>query len=122
MCKESPVQQPKVSGFSSRTRGFCLLLDFGETCKVSWGNICHEEIQTTDWSTVRERLFGGQINYFQFANYFQYARSIHEYNTRYASKQNLYKPKEGSSTNPGKQSVAFSATVLWDNIPVDLKT
>jgi len=34
----------------------------------------------------------------------------------------IYKPKEGSSTNPGKQSVAFSATVLWDNIPVDLKT
>ena len=27
-------------------------------------------------------------------NYFQYASSIHGYNTRYASKQNLYKPKE----------------------------
>ena len=54
-----------------------------------------------------------------FQNYFQYARSIHGYNTRCASKQNLYKPKE--RTNTGKQTVAFSASVLWDNIPVDLK-
>ena len=37
----------------------------------------------------------------------------------YASKQNLYKPKE--QTNTGKQTVAFSASVLWDDIPVDLK-
>ena len=44
-----------------------------------------------------------------FQNYFQYARSIHGYNTRYASKQNLYKPKEG--TNTGKQTVAFSANL-----------
>ena len=29
---------------------------------------------------------------FLFQNYFQYASSIHGYNTRYASKQNLYKP------------------------------
>ena len=54
-----------------------------------------------------------------FQNYFQYPRSIHGYNTRYASKQNLYKPKE--RTNIGKQTVAFSASVLWDDIPVDLK-
>ena len=52
-------------------------------------------------------------------NYFQYARSIHGYNTRYASKQNLYKPKE--RTNTGKQTVAFSASVLWVDIPVSLK-
>ena len=31
----------------------------------------------------------------------------------------LYKPKE--RTNTGKQTVAFSASVLWDDIPVDLK-
>ena len=53
------------------------------------------------------------------SKYFQYASSIHGYNTRYASKQNLYKPKE--RTNTGKQTVAFSASVLWDDIPVDLK-
>ena len=47
-----------------------------------------------------------------FQNYFQYAR--------YASKpQNLYKPKE--RTNTGKQTVTFSASVLWDDSPVDLK-
>ena len=41
--------------------------------------------------------------------------------TRYAPKQNLkkYKPKE--RTNSGKQTVAFAASVLWENIPVDLK-
>ena len=55
-----------------------------------------------------------------FQSYFQYASSIHGYNTRYASKQNLYKPKE--RTNSGKQTVAFAASVLWDNIPVDLKS
>ena len=49
-----------------------------------------------------------------FQSYFQYASSIHGYNTRYASKQNLYKPKE--RTNSGKQTVAFAASVLWDNI------
>ena len=54
-----------------------------------------------------------------FQNYFQYASSIHGYNTRYASKQNLYKPKERTKT--GKQTVAFAASLLWDDIPVDLK-
>ena len=54
-----------------------------------------------------------------FQNYFQYASSIHEYNTRYASKQNLYKPKE--RTNTGKQRAAFAASILWHDIPVDLK-
>jgi len=37
----------------------------------------------------------------------------------YSSKQNLYKPKE--HTNSGKQTVASAASLLWDNIPVDLK-
>ena len=54
-----------------------------------------------------------------FQSYFQYASSFQGYNTRYASKQNLYKPKE--RTNSGKQTVAFAASVLWDDIPVDLK-
>ena len=58
-----------------------------------------------------------QVVYILF--YFQYASSIDGYNTRYASKQNLFKPKE--RTNSGKQTVAFAASVLWDNIPVDLK-
>ena len=31
----------------------------------------------------------------------------------------VYSPKE--RTNIGKQTVAFSASVLWDDIPVDLK-
>ena len=55
-----------------------------------------------------------------FQSYFQYASSIHGYETRYASKRNLYKPEE--RTNSGKQTVAFAASVLWDNIPVDLKS
>ena len=50
-----------------------------------------------------------------FQSYSQYASSIHGYNTRYASKQNLYKPKE--QTNSGEQTVAFAASLLWDNIP-----
>lgn len=54
-----------------------------------------------------------------FRYYFPYASSIHEYNTRYALKQNLYKPKE--RTNTGKQTLTFAASVLWDNIPVDFK-
>ena len=54
-----------------------------------------------------------------FQSYFQYA-SIHGYNTRNASKQNLYKPKE--RTNSGKQTVALAASVLWDNIQADLKS
>ena len=45
-----------------------------------------------------------------FQSYFHYANRIHGYNTRYASKQNLYKPKE--RTNSGKQTVAFVTTVL----------
>ena len=54
-----------------------------------------------------------------FQSYFQNASSIYGYNTRYVSKENLCKPIE--RTNSGKQRVAFAASVLWDNIPVDLK-
>ena len=78
-------------------------------------------------SYVASRIFNGIIAKLWhkgllpvlFQNYFQYSSSIHGYNTRYASKQNLYKPKE--RTNSGKQAVAFAACVLWDDIPVDLK-
>ena len=45
-----------------------------------------------------------------FQSYFQYASGVHE---------NLYKPEERTSS--GKQTVAFDASILWDNIPVDLK-
>ena len=42
------------------------------------------------------------------------------FKTRYASKKNTqYKPKEWA--NSGKQTAAFSATILCDNIPADLK-
>ena len=54
-----------------------------------------------------------------FRYYFPYASSIHGYHTRYALKQSLYKPKE--RTNTGKQTVTFAPSVLWDNIPMDLK-
>ena len=42
------------------------------------------------------------------------------FNFFWSSKQNLYKPKE--RTNSGKQTLAFAASVLWNNIPVDLKS
>ena len=38
-----------------------------------------------------------------FSTYFQYASNVHKYNTRYASKQNLYVKKV--RTNMGKQTI-----------------
>ena len=38
---------------------------------------------------------------------FQYARNIHEYNTRYSAKQNFYIYKV--KTNAGKQSLSYTA-------------
>ena len=53
-------------------------------------------------------------------NFFHYAKNMHSYNTRYASREkNLYKLKV--HTNSGKQTIAYMATVLWDSIPVNLK-
>jgi len=54
-----------------------------------------------------------------FQDFFQYAGNVHGYNTRYASRKNLYISKV--RTNSGKQSITYTATVLWDNIPIHLK-
>ena len=54
-----------------------------------------------------------------FSNYFQYASNVHKYNTRYASKQNLYVKKV--RTNMGKQTIGYAACVIWDKIPLNLK-
>ncbi len=54
-----------------------------------------------------------------FTNYFEYAKSIHSYNTRYAAKQNFKKPI--SRTNVGLQTLSNSITGLWSEIPSDYK-
>ena len=54
-----------------------------------------------------------------FSNYFQYASDVHKYNTRYASKQNLYVKKV--RTNTGKQTIGYAACIIWDRVPLDLK-
>ena len=54
-----------------------------------------------------------------FSNYLQYASNVHKYNTRYASKQNLYLKKV--RTNMGKQAIGYAARVIWDEIPLKLK-
>ena len=54
-----------------------------------------------------------------FSNYFQYASNVHKYNTRYASKQNLYVKKV--RTNTGKQTIGYAACTIWDKIPITLK-
>ena len=54
-----------------------------------------------------------------FSNYFQYASSVHKYNTRYASKQNLYVKKV--RTNTGKQTIGYAACTIWDKIPITLE-
>ena len=54
-----------------------------------------------------------------FGGMFEYASNIHNYNTRYASKQNLHKPKV--KTNTGKQAVSFILIDLWKEFPDKLK-
>ena len=54
-----------------------------------------------------------------FDGMFAYACNIHKYNTRYASKQNLYKPRV--KTNTGKQAVSFILIDLWKELPDELK-
>ena len=54
-----------------------------------------------------------------FNAFFQYASNIHNYNTRYASKQNLYKPCVKSNT--GKQMISFIVIDLWKKLPDQLK-
>ena len=50
-----------------------------------------------------------------FSDTFQYASSLHDYNTRYAAKQNLYKSKV--RTNVGKQSISFMGSDIWRDLP-----
>ena len=52
-------------------------------------------------------------------NLFQYAKSRHIYNTRYASKQNFCKPC--IRTNTWKQMFSYKAIDLWHDIPLYLK-
>ena len=54
-----------------------------------------------------------------FSNYFQYTRNVHKYNTRYASRQNLYVKKVRTYT--GKQTIGYAACIIWDKIPFNLK-
>ena len=50
-----------------------------------------------------------------FDNLFQYAESRHIYNTRYALKQNLCKPR--IRTNTGKQMFSYHVIDLLHDIP-----
>ena len=51
---------------------------------------------------------------------FQYASSLHTYNTRYAASQNLHKSRV--RTNTGKQTISYIAPIfLHNNIPSHLK-
>ena len=56
---------------------------------------------------------------YKFDNLFQYAKSRHTYNTRYASNQNFCKPY--IRTNTGKQMFSYKAIDLWHDIPSYLK-
>ena len=42
-----------------------------------------------------------------------------KYNTRYASKQNLYVKK--CELNTGKQTIGYAACIIWDKVPLNLK-
>ena len=53
-----------------------------------------------------------------FQSHFHYAGSIHGYNTRYASQQNLCKPQVCNDS--GKQTVVYLGSSLYDKIPLDL--
>ena len=52
-----------------------------------------------------------------------YAKDIHSYNTRYASKDNIHVHvhKVRTRTNIGKQTIASLASELWQELPTDLK-
>ena len=54
-----------------------------------------------------------------FSNYFQYASNVHNYNARYASKQNLNERKV--RTNTGNQTIGYAACIVWDKIPLNVK-
>ena len=45
--------------------------------------------------------------------------NVHSYNTRYAARYNIYRPK--SRTNFGEFTFKYSASILWESIPLCLK-
>ena len=47
------------------------------------------------------------------------AKDIHPYNTRFASKDNLYKVRV--RTNIGKQTIVSTASDIWQDLPIELK-
>ena len=54
-----------------------------------------------------------------FNHFFQYASNVHNYNTRYAAKQNLHKFRV--KTNTGEQMISFMAIDLWQELPHKFK-
>ena len=52
-------------------------------------------------------------------HFFQYASNVHNYNTRYAAKQNLHKYR--INTNMGKQMISIMAIDLWEELPYKFK-
>ena len=54
-----------------------------------------------------------------FNHLFQYASNVHNYNTRYAAKQNLHKFRVNA--NIGKQMISFMAIDLWQELPYKFK-
>ena len=54
-----------------------------------------------------------------FQTHFQYARNVHTYNTRYSSKDNLYKGRYRTET--GKKTISSKASELWQKVPFHLK-
>ena len=68
----------------------------------------------------KNKLFGCfQTISNMFSNYFQYASNVHNYNTRYASKQNLY--VKGVRNNTGKETIGYAACIIWHKVPLNLK-
>ena len=54
-----------------------------------------------------------------FSNYVVQASHKHQYNTRFASQNNLYRPK--IRTNFGKHTFRYSASIIWETIPLNIK-
>ena len=54
-----------------------------------------------------------------FHNYIKLASDSHSYNTRFASKQNIHKPK--IRTNYGLHTFKYFAAKVWETIPIDVK-
>ena len=46
-------------------------------------------------------------------------KNIHSYYARFASKNNLYKPR--FRTNAGRRTVSSMATDIWLDLPLDIK-